>query len=159
MRSARTIVSIVKWSCAILFTVCRGVRLYRKCPIFMIGAHAWIPKKVSSFGKVGTDSFLQNYNYGDELRRSNSGECQDFRNRCREFVDRLNDIILDFHLVSGSFFCRLVIAFALNYFYKETTAMFLCYSQSSFGLWRRVEYLYLMLQRPVSRSLSHLLWK
>ena len=62
------------------------------------------PSKLQAFEKVSTDDFLQNYEFGAELHRSNTDEAREFRNRCREFVDRLVDVILGQQVVSSDFF-------------------------------------------------------
>ena len=62
------------------------------------------PSKLQAFEKVSTDDFLQSYEFGAELHRSNTDEAREFRNRCREFVDRLVDVILGQQVVSSDFF-------------------------------------------------------
>ena len=62
------------------------------------------PNKLQAFEKVSTDDFLQSYEFGAELHRSNTDEAREFRNRCREFVDRLVDVILGQQVVSSDFF-------------------------------------------------------
>ena len=62
------------------------------------------PSKLQAFEKISTDDFLHNYEFGAELHRSNTSEAREFRNRCREFVDRLVDVILEQQVVSSDFF-------------------------------------------------------
>ena len=62
------------------------------------------PSKLQAFEKVSTDDFLQSYDFGAELHRSNTDEAREFRNRCRAFVDRLVDVILGQQVVSSDFF-------------------------------------------------------
>ena len=59
---------------------------------------------VASLGKVDTPDFLVNNPFGVELKRSNTSEKYDFRNRCRKFVDRLVNIILSLHVLSVDFY-------------------------------------------------------
>ena len=59
--------------------------------------------KLNSFENVSSDDFLNNHEFRVELLRSNTGEVCEFRNRCREFVDRLVDVILSQHVVSSDF--------------------------------------------------------
>ena len=63
--------------------------------------------KLDSFRRVSSDDFLNNHEFGVELHRSNTGEVCEFRNRCREFVDRLVDVILSQQVVSSDFLQRL----------------------------------------------------
>ena len=59
--------------------------------------------KLESFEKISSDDFLTNHEFGAELHRSSTGEVCEFRNRCREFVDRLVDVILSQQVVSSDF--------------------------------------------------------
>ena len=59
--------------------------------------------KLDSFEKVSSDDFLNNYEFGVALHRSNTSQVCEFRNRCREFVDRLVDVILSMQVVSSDF--------------------------------------------------------
>ena len=59
--------------------------------------------KSHAFEKISSDDFLNNYEFGVELHRSNTSEVCEFRNRCREFVDRLVDVILGQQVVSSDF--------------------------------------------------------
>ena len=57
--------------------------------------------KLESFEKISSDDFLTNHEFGAELHRSSTSEVCEFRNRCREFVDRLVDVILSQQVVSS----------------------------------------------------------
>ena len=59
--------------------------------------------KVETFKKVDTADFLLNHSFGEELQRGKTGEMQEFRNRCREFMDRLVDVLLGSNLVASDF--------------------------------------------------------
>ena len=59
--------------------------------------------KLTTIGKVGTDSFLSNDSFGVELRQSKSSEAAEFLNQSREFVDCLIDAILGLTLVRADF--------------------------------------------------------
>ena len=61
------------------------------------------PSKLDSFEKISSDDFLKNHEFGVELHRSNTDVMCEFRNRCREFVDRLVDVILGQQVVSYDF--------------------------------------------------------
>ena len=58
------------------------------------------PSKLDSIEKISSDDFLVNNDFGVELHRSNTSGACEFRNRCREFVDRLVDVILNQQLAS-----------------------------------------------------------
>ena len=60
-------------------------------------------EKIKVFRKIDTASFLLNYEFGEELQRGSTGELKEFRNRCREFMDRLVDVLLENNLVSSDF--------------------------------------------------------
>ena len=60
-------------------------------------------EKIKEFRKIDTASFLLNYEFGEELQRGSTGELKEFRNRCREFMDRLVDVLLENNLVSSDF--------------------------------------------------------
>ena len=59
------------------------------------------PSKLDAFEKA--DDFLKNHEFGVELHRSNADVMCEFRYRCREFVDRLVDVILGQQVVSSDF--------------------------------------------------------
>ena len=59
--------------------------------------------KLESFEKISSDDFLTNHELGAELHRSSTSEVCEFRNRCREFVDRLVDVFLSQQVVSSDF--------------------------------------------------------
>ena len=61
------------------------------------------PSKLDTFAKVGSDDFLKNYDFGVELHRSSTDTMCEFRNRSREIVDRLVDVILGQQVVSSDF--------------------------------------------------------
>ena len=61
------------------------------------------PSKLDSLEKVSSDDFLKNHEFGVELHRSNTDVVCEFRNRCREFVDRLVDVIVGQQVVSSDF--------------------------------------------------------
>ena len=61
------------------------------------------PSKLDAFEKTSSDDFLKNHEFGVELHRSNTDVMCEFRNRCREFVDRLVDVILGQQVVSSDF--------------------------------------------------------
>ena len=60
--------------------------------------------KVAALSKIDADAFLVNHPFGDVLRRANTGEVRDIRNRCLAFMDHLVDAILSLHLVTGNFY-------------------------------------------------------
>ena len=60
-------------------------------------------EKIKAFRKIDTANFLLNYEFGEELQRGSTGELKEFRNRCREFMDRLVDVLLENNLVSSDF--------------------------------------------------------
>ena len=45
--------------------------------------------KLTAFEKINVASFLQNYEFGEVLRKTKGGEAREFRNQCPEIVDRL----------------------------------------------------------------------
>ena len=57
--------------------------------------------ELSGFEKVDTEDFLLNWEFGEELQQGVTSEIHDFRNRSREFLDRLVDVILSLNLVSS----------------------------------------------------------
>ena len=59
--------------------------------------------KVEAFKKIDTADFLLSHDFDEELQRGKTGEMQEFRNRCQEFMDRLVDVLLDSNLVSSDF--------------------------------------------------------
>ena len=59
--------------------------------------------KIEAFKKIDTADFLLSQDFGEELQRGKTGEMQEFRNRCREFMDRLVDVLLESNLVSSDF--------------------------------------------------------
>ena len=62
------------------------------------------PSKLKDLEKISSEDFLKSYEFGTELHRANTGELREFRNRCREFVDHLVDVILAQQVVSSDFF-------------------------------------------------------
>ena len=60
--------------------------------------------RVAALGKIDANDFLDNQPFGDALRRANTGEVRDVRNRCLDFMDHLVDAILSLHLVNGNFY-------------------------------------------------------
>ena len=62
------------------------------------------PSKLKNLEKISSEDFLKSYEFGTELHRANTGELCEFRNRCREFVDHLVDVILAQQVVSSDFF-------------------------------------------------------
>ena len=59
--------------------------------------------KIETLKKIDTADFLLSHDFGEELQRGKTGEMQEFRNRCREFMDRLVDVLLESNLVSSDF--------------------------------------------------------
>ena len=59
--------------------------------------------KIEAFKKIDTADFLLSHDFGEELQRGKTGEMQEFRNCCREFMDRLVDVLLESNLVSSDF--------------------------------------------------------
>ena len=59
--------------------------------------------KIEAFKKIDTADFLLSHDFGEELQRGKTGEMQEFRNRCREFMDCLVDVLLESNLVSSDF--------------------------------------------------------
>ena len=51
--------------------------------------------KIEAFKKIDTADFLLSHDFGEELQRGKTGEMQEFRNRCREFMDDLVDVLLE----------------------------------------------------------------
>ena len=80
------------------------------------------PSKLDAFEKASSDDSLKNHEFGVELHRSNTDVMCEFRNRCREFVDRLVDVILGQQVVSSDFL-QGCIAFAPNCSSKVTIVM------------------------------------
>ena len=56
---------------------------------------------LSGFEKISTEDFLLNWKFGEELQQGMTSEIRDFRNRSREFLDRLVDVILSLNLVTS----------------------------------------------------------
>ena len=61
--------------------------------------------KIASFDSSA--EFLQNYDFGSTVRQFKGGEGPDFMERCREFFDRLVQLILAQRCVSADFMCGL----------------------------------------------------
>ena len=59
--------------------------------------------KIEKFKNINTTDFLLSHDFGEELQRGKTGEMQEFRNRCGEFMDRLVDVLLESSLVSSDF--------------------------------------------------------
>ena len=59
--------------------------------------------RVEAFKKIDTADFLLSHEFGEEPQRGKTGEMQEFRNRCREFMDSLVDVFVDSNLVSSDF--------------------------------------------------------
>ena len=60
-------------------------------------------EKIKAFKKIDSANFLLNYEFGEELQRGTTGELKEFRNRCRDFMDRLVDVLLENNPVSSDF--------------------------------------------------------
>ena len=60
--------------------------------------------KVAKLEKNATNEVLLNDYFGVKLRQSTNSEVCDFRNRCREVVDHLVNLILAQHVLSADFF-------------------------------------------------------
>ena len=60
--------------------------------------------KVTKLEKTATSEFLLNDAFGVELSQSTNCEVCYFRNRCREFVDHLVNVLLAQHVLSADFF-------------------------------------------------------
>ena len=71
------------------------------------------PLKVADFEKVAPADFLQSHQFRSVLRRGSGGEARDFQSWCREFVERLVDVILVHQPVTGDF---LLYSFCPNFF-------------------------------------------
>ena len=112
------------------------------------------PSKLQAFEKVSTDDFLQNYEFGAELHRSNTGEAREFRNRCREFVTGW---------WTSSWISRLCprissrgcIAFALSCSLRATTSMSFSCSLVWFAFLSDVAVSPAVMHSRVVRSSSH----
>ena len=59
--------------------------------------------KIEPFSKIDTADILLNHEIGEELQRGTTGDLQESRNRCREFMDRLVDVLLGCNLVVSDF--------------------------------------------------------
>ena len=60
--------------------------------------------KLTAFETISVSSFLQNYEFGEVLRKAEGGEAREFRTQCPAFVDRLVVCILSRQLVSANLF-------------------------------------------------------
>ena len=63
--------------------------------------------KIAFFDSVSSADVLRNYDFGSTVRQFKGGEGPDFLERCREFFDRLVQLILAQHCVSADFMCGL----------------------------------------------------
>ena len=59
--------------------------------------------KLELFTKIDTSDLLLNHSFSEELQRGKTGEMQEFRNRCREFMDRLVGVLVETNLLSSEF--------------------------------------------------------
>ena len=59
--------------------------------------------RIEAFKKIDTADVLFSNEIGAELQRGKTGEMQEFRNSCRELMDRLEDVLVDSNLVSSDF--------------------------------------------------------
>ena len=59
--------------------------------------------KIEAFKKIDTADILLSHDFGEELQRGKTGEMQEFRNRCRDIMDRLVDVLSEWNLVSSDF--------------------------------------------------------
>ena len=63
--------------------------------------------KIASFDSVSSAEFLQNYDFGSTVCQFKGGKGPDFLERCREFFDRLVQLILAQPCVSADSMCGL----------------------------------------------------
>ena len=57
--------------------------------------------ELSGFEKVDTEDFLLNWEFGEALQQDVTSATRDFRNRSRELLESLVDVILSLNLVSS----------------------------------------------------------
>ena len=62
------------------------------------------PSRLVTVGKLSTADFFVCYEFGEKLCRSDTSEVQTFRNRCRDFVNHLVDVILKLYLVAADLY-------------------------------------------------------
>ena len=63
--------------------------------------------RIAFFDSVPLAEFLQNYDFGSTVRQFKGGEGPEFIERCREFFDRLVQLILAQRCLSADFMCGL----------------------------------------------------
>ena len=113
--------------------------------------------KVVKLEKVAINEFLLNDDFSVELSQSTNSEVCDFRNRCREFVDHLVNVLLAQHVLYADFF------YGIHCFCPElllegmTSVSFNCSPGWSVSLKRPVVSRLIVLNL-VWRNLQHLLW-
>ena len=89
--------------CQFVYCLLSRTRVLSSLPELNDWAAYMDTEKVASFKKIDTADFLLNHEFGVELQRGTTGELTEFRNRCREFMDRLVDVLLENNLVSSDF--------------------------------------------------------
>ena len=89
--------------CQFVYCLLSRTRVLADLPELNDWAAYMDPEKIKAFKKIDTADFLLNYEFGEELQRGTTGELKEFRNRCREFMDRLVDVLLENNLVSSDF--------------------------------------------------------
>ena len=90
------------------------------------------PSRLVTVGKLSTADFFVCYQFGAELCRSNTSEVQTFRNRCRDFVNHLVDVILKLHLVAADLY-QGIYSFCPEFFSERNDNSVVCsiYLQNS----------------------------
>ena len=89
--------------CQFVYCLLSRTRVLSSLPELNDWAAYMDTEKIASFKKIDTADFLLSHEFGVELQRGSTGELTEFRNRCREFMDRLVDVLLENNLVSSDF--------------------------------------------------------
>ena len=89
--------------CQFVYCLLSRTRVLSSLPELNDWAAYMDSEKIASFKKVDTADFLLSYEFGEEFQRGTTGELKEFRNRCREFMDPLVDVLLENNLVSSDF--------------------------------------------------------
>ena len=89
--------------CQFVYCLLSRTRMLSSLPELNDWAAYMDTEKIASFKKIDTADFLLSHTFGEELQRGTTDELKEFRNRCREFMDRLVDVLLENKLVSSDF--------------------------------------------------------
>ena len=89
--------------CQFVYCLLSRTRVLSSLPELNDWAAYMDTENIASFKKIDTADSLLSHEFGKELQRGTTGELKEFRNRCREFMDRLVDVFLENNLVSSDF--------------------------------------------------------